>query len=210
MTPPSTPISTRSRSGERGNLASVYDAVAGRVNVHTTTHGNRTPTTPKSSPAKPFETAFDVRLAPEDVLFRQEGAPTRYAEYDIYWANEELQEGDLPDSDLLKAIHGYASRFYAAAARRTGADEVADEQSMDETALLAFGILLEEAGKHEIGSRGDLIFTEWEEEDDEDERPATKRRRLQNGESSEGEEDWGSEVQTEVEEYTEGEEQSEG
>jgi hypothetical protein len=31
---------------------------------------------------------------------------------------------------------------------------------MDETALLAFGILLEEAGNEVLGRRGDLVFTE--------------------------------------------------
>lgn len=31
---------------------------------------------------------------------------------------------------------------------------------MDETALLAFGILLEEASREALGRRGDLVFTE--------------------------------------------------
>ncbi len=31
---------------------------------------------------------------------------------------------------------------------------------MDETALLAFGILLEEASREALGTRGDLVFTE--------------------------------------------------
>lgn len=31
---------------------------------------------------------------------------------------------------------------------------------MDETALLAFGILLEEASRDALGKRGDLVFTE--------------------------------------------------
>ena len=35
-----------------------------------------------------------------------------------------------------------------------------DEKSMDETALLAFGILLEEAAREGLGKRGDLVFTE--------------------------------------------------
>lgn len=35
---------------------------------------------------------------------------------------------------------------------------------MDETALLAFGILLEEAGKAVLGRRGDLVFTEGVED----------------------------------------------
>lgn len=80
----------------------------------------------------------------------------------------------LPDSDMLKAIHGYASHFYAAlgaAARGPGIAESRsrssstniDEQSMDEMALLAFGILLEEAARDALGKRGDLVFTEGQE-----------------------------------------------
>jgi len=41
--------------------------------------------------------------------------------------------------------------------------ESADWCSMDETALLAFGILLEEAGREILGNTGDLVFTEGEE-----------------------------------------------
>ncbi len=163
----------------------------------------------------------DPTLAPEEVLFRRVGAPVRFAEKDIYHAHEALPDGGrdvLPDSDMVKAVHGYASHFYAGlAARRRGGDgdgdgdgdeeavrgseghegrrggrqrrrrrrrrgkeggegkEVVgeeeeeeeeeesgnvDEQSMDETALLAFGILLEEAGREVLGRRGDLVFTE--------------------------------------------------
>lgn len=35
-----------------------------------------------------------------------------------------------------------------------------DERSMDETALLAVGILLEEAGREALGKTGDMVFTE--------------------------------------------------
>lgn len=78
----------------------------------------------------------------------------------------------LPDSDLLKSVHRYSSKFYAAMGRRNrlllenGGSSAAigrrsvDERSMDETALLAFGILLEEAGREMLGRRGDLVFTE--------------------------------------------------
>ncbi|KAI1778071.1 hypothetical protein F4818DRAFT_284763 [Hypoxylon cercidicola] len=112
----------------------------------------------------------DPILAPEEVLFRRIGAPVRYAEKDIYQAHEELRDsgrGVLPDSDMLKAIHSYSSHFYTALAARR--DEAAvrnvDERSMDETALLAFGILLEETGREVLGRRGDLVFTEGVEVD---------------------------------------------
>jgi hypothetical protein len=110
----------------------------------------------------------DPRLAPEEVLFRREDAPVRYAEHDIYWANEDLPDGglgQLPNGDLLKSVHGYASRFYEAVAARLGppcvvGTRLVDERSMDETALLAFGILIEEACRDAIGKKGDLAFTE--------------------------------------------------
>lgn len=107
-------------------------------------------------------------LSPEEVLFRRAGAPIRYAEKDIYHAHEELPDGGrniLPDSDLLKTIHSYASQFYAdlpanKQAVRVETGEGLSERSMEETALLAFGILLEEAGCEALGRRGDLVFTE--------------------------------------------------
>lgn len=143
----------------------------------------------------------DPTLAPEDVLFRRIGAPVRFAEKDIYRAHEALpNEGRdvLPDSDMVKAMHNYASHFYtalAASARERKDDRCAsrggsrsrrkdenetrkgkgkgkgniDEQSMDETALLAFGILLEEVGREILGKKGDLVFTEGVEVDDEGE-----------------------------------------
>lgn len=39
--------------------------------------------------------------------------------------------------------------------------------SLDETALLAFGILMEEASREILGSTGDLVITEGEEVDEE-------------------------------------------
>jgi hypothetical protein len=69
---------------------------------------------------------------------------------------------------MLKAIHSYTSHFYSALARSDGHNgkndasrqRRIDERSMDETALLAFGILLEEAGRDVLGKRGDMVFTE--------------------------------------------------
>lgn len=101
-------------------------------------------------------------LGPDEVLFRRRGAPERYAEHDIYYSHERhlprAGRGVLPDSDLLKAIHSYSGQFYGA--HRHRGEPNTDECSMDETALLAFGILLEEAGREVLGRRGDLVFTE--------------------------------------------------
>jgi hypothetical protein len=130
----------------------------------------------------------DLPLGPDEILFRRKDAPERYAEHDIYFSHERdlprAGRGVLPDSDLLKAIHAYASHYYGAlAAGRgdTGGRRYSDasssagellgpgrgrldldlnERSMDETALLAFGILLEEAGRETLGRRGHLVFTE--------------------------------------------------
>lgn len=108
----------------------------------------------------------EIPLAPDEVLFRRKDAPERYLEHDIYYAHErDLPRGGqdvLPESDLLKAIHSYASSFYSTKSRdrHSVGDMNVASRSMDETALLAFGILLEEAGKEVLGRRGDLVFTE--------------------------------------------------
>ncbi|RWA14391.1 hypothetical protein EKO27_g746 [Xylaria grammica] len=153
----------------RRRQASVYDAVAGRV---TTTlpinsynsQGSRLKHHKRTSP----DSRRDPTLAPEEVLFKRAGAPIRYAEKDIYQAHEDLPDSGrniLPDSDLLKTIHSYASHFYGdlPANRqiiRSETGEGVSDRSMDETALLAFGILLEEASREALGKKGDLVFTE--------------------------------------------------
>ena len=94
------------------------------------------------------------------MLFRRSGAPVRYLENDIYWADRHLKnEQVLPDTDLLKAVHIYASDYYG---RALGTQGDVSFESMDETALLAVGILLEEAAKHVLGETGDLALVEGE------------------------------------------------
>ncbi|KAI6090558.1 hypothetical protein F4821DRAFT_20363 [Hypoxylon rubiginosum] len=162
------------RRKRRKRDANVYDAVAGRV---TTTR----PLSDRSGSEEPshhYRTSRDHMrdpiVPPEDLLFRRIGAPVRFAEKDIYQAHEDLRDGGrgvLPDSDMLKAIHSYSSYFYAArdGQQHRNISEVAvrniDERSMDETALLALGILLEETGREVLGRRGDLVFTEGVEVD---------------------------------------------
>ena len=58
----------------------------------------------------------------------------------------------------------YASDFYGRATSDKGA---CDFRSMDETALLALGILLEESAKHCLGEKGHLVFVEGQEDGDE-------------------------------------------
>jgi hypothetical protein len=143
---------------------------------------------------------------PDEVLFKRKDAPERYEEYDIYNSHErdlpQAGSGILPESDLLKAIHGYTSNFYGAMGRRRkhdiGDGIDVDESSMDETALIAFGILLEEATREVLGHTGEQVFTEGvddgepassailghtagysalSEESDPDTKPQPKRRR---------------------------------
>lgn len=106
-------------------------------------------------------------VAPDEALFRRRDAPTRYEEHDIYAADRELADRGirLPDSDLLGALHAYVSDFYAAMERK-GEDVRADWRSMDETALLGMGILLEEMCKEALGETGHLALLESEGEQD--------------------------------------------
>lgn len=94
------------------------------------------------------------------MLFRHKKAPTRYAESDIYFANERESKTDLPDSDVLKALHSYISDFYS---RATVSETTGIWRSFDESALLGFGILVEEAMREILGETGDLVFTEGDE-----------------------------------------------
>jgi len=92
-------------------------------------------------------------------LFRSKSAPTRYAECDIYFASEQTLSTNLPESDLLKALHSYTSSFYS---RTSGEGSAVDWRSMDDTALLALGILMEESSREILGESGDLALTEGE------------------------------------------------
>ncbi|KAL2159085.1 hypothetical protein VTH06DRAFT_2844 [Thermothelomyces fergusii] len=165
---------SRSSQRPRSRQANVFDAVAGRVTLNGAL-GDADDATSKSKrrlrATSDHYSSRNPRLAPEEALFRRKNAPVRYAEYDIYWASDDLPSaghGSLPDSDLLRSIHSYASKFYETATARLGPRCVVgtrniDERSMDESALLAFGILLEEASREALGKRGDVVFTEASE-----------------------------------------------
>ena len=119
------------------------------------------PDAPNTSTTRDTATSSSLPTPPDEVLFRRAGAPVRYEEDDIYWADRHLKkEQVLPDSDLLKALHIYASEYYSKALGTQG--DVSSE-SMEETALLALGILLEEAAEHVLGETGDMVLVEGEE-----------------------------------------------
>lgn len=63
--------------------------------------------------------------------------------------------GDLPDSDLLKAVHRYVAEFFEA----KGWEGVMG-RAMDESALLAIGVILEEWGRDMVGKEGGMVFAE--------------------------------------------------
>ena len=110
---------------------------------------------------------FRRKSAPEWLY----GANRTQGEEDLYWANEQLgAEQPLPESDLLKTLHVYASDFYGRATSDRG---TCDFRSMDETALLALGILMEESAKHCLGEKGHLVFVEGQEDVEENGDPGT-------------------------------------
>lgn len=127
------------------------------------------------SRTKQLDDTFKKPLTPEEVLFDDSRAPARYEEYDIYFANErELPHGGrgvLPENDGLKAIHEYSSSSYTrpedlcSASSTMGEPRSASLKSMDETALIAFGILMEESARHLLGRKGHEAFVVNENSD---------------------------------------------
>ncbi|KAL2421208.1 hypothetical protein ABEF95_006179 [Exophiala dermatitidis] len=126
---------------------SLYDVVAGRVGQNGFLSEEQT----RSQNVLP--------LAPEDVLLRSTRIPAQRI-LDSYDAVGELPSSEkIPDSELLKALHAYASDFYSCATPEGGRY---DFHSLDETALIAVGILLEEAVRSSLGENGDMVFVEPE------------------------------------------------
>lgn len=131
------------------------------------------PRHPFTSKNRDTLSSSSVAVPPEEVLFRRLGAPERFAEDDVYWrGSRNLREDQvLPDSDLLKALHSYASKFYGrmwggagsgSEGKGGGEGAGADFVSLDGTALLAMGILLEEWAGEVLGAEGDGAFVEGE------------------------------------------------
>lgn len=121
-------------------------------------------------------------VRPEEALFRRLNAPIRYEETDFYFAHEKLPSNrPLPNTDLLESVHAYSSDFYEHATPDGGRG---DYQSMDETALIAMGVLLEEMAKEALGKTGDLVLVEGEEILDDNERWRSQRSRSRKREST--------------------------
>ncbi|KAF2441317.1 hypothetical protein P171DRAFT_94270 [Karstenula rhodostoma CBS 690.94] len=137
--------------------ATVYDAVAGRV----TQSGIYEPTAAEQKRAT-------LRLRPDEVLFKRQSAPPRYEEADYYFAHRTLPPGQaLPSGDLLSALHEYIAQLHD---RNLPQDKEGPGswKSMDETALIAFGVLLEEATKATLGETGHLALVEAERSEEDE------------------------------------------
>ncbi|KAK6002298.1 hypothetical protein QM012_001936 [Aureobasidium pullulans] len=134
----------------------VYEAVAGKAGYESLLpNEKRTATKFRDTQTNSLQS-----VPPDEVLFRRHGAPERYEESDVYKAPHPITP--LPDSDLLKLLHRYASDFYSKATPDKGQ---VDFRSLDETALLALGILLEETAALHLGETGHSAFIEDENED---------------------------------------------
>lgn len=68
-----------------------------------------------------------------------------------YFASDNLPPDTLPNSDLLKDLHEYASHFYAKSMKAGSGGSERAFKSLDGTALLAMGILVEELARDALG-----------------------------------------------------------
>ncbi|KAF2647478.1 hypothetical protein K491DRAFT_558878, partial [Lophiostoma macrostomum CBS 122681] len=134
--------------------STLYDAVAGALSARGFISRDSFRPTDKTAPP----------LRPDEILYRAPNAPQRYEETDHYFAHAKLPpDQKLPSSDLLSALHGWFSNYY-------DRSQVSANQKvwnfMDETALIALGILMEESARELLGETGDLAFTEGVDEDE--------------------------------------------
>lgn len=131
-------------------IASVYDAVAGRIGFN------------GFLSASQLEAGVTA-LKPEEVLLRRVDAPSGVTRQ-YYNADESLKPDQiLPDAEVVTAVHKYAAGYYSAHAY---GEVNHNYRSLDETALIAFGILLEEAAAEGLGETADMVLVEPEGLDD--------------------------------------------
>lgn len=126
-----------SRNTRRGleTLNTCYDLVAARWTKPNT---DRTPARSVGQ--------TETLLAPEEFLLRRHAKLERYPFVD---------HSDLPDSDLLAAIHYYISKKVEEQSTRESA-----YRSFDLTALIAIGIEVEEAINELLGEYGHIMYAE--------------------------------------------------
>ncbi|KAJ5579727.1 uncharacterized protein N7459_005712 [Penicillium hispanicum] len=141
--------------------ATLYDAVAGRVNIH-----GFHPPAPVTSKYRDTASSGARDLRPEEALFRSKTLLKRFTENESYFAHEKLPvDRPLPSSEILEAVHAYTADYYQHLARKSGRY---DHYTMDETALLAVGILVEEMARDSLGQCGDLVLLEGQSSDEDE------------------------------------------
>ncbi|KAK6334168.1 hypothetical protein TWF696_002670 [Orbilia brochopaga] len=146
--PPSPPAQSakRKRTSQPYMLSTsnVYNAASSRITVA----------------GRPLNPSHTLPAAADEILFYNPTNPnfTLPDEVDKIMKDEGMLDA-LPDSDLLKAVHAYVADYYAA----KGWTDVG-ARSMDEGALIAIGVLLEEYCREMIGKQGDQVFVEQEEQ----------------------------------------------
>ncbi|TLD39202.1 meiotic nuclear division protein 1 [Venturia nashicola] len=150
------PTKNAEKSSKRRKV-SVFDAVAGRAG-----RNGFLATEPEYSRDRDTASSSTRPIPPDDILFSRKGARVRLADEDDYVGMNGL--GPIPPNYLLETTHRYLSRFYD---RPDIQRKPLHYKSMDGTALLALGILLEEALDQSLGETGHLAFlTAGEEEED--------------------------------------------
>lgn len=103
-----------------------------------------------------MRTGKEVRLPPDEALFRRYPAPDSLDRRTIYPSDAlDLPPGLIPDAELLRAIHLYAAQLFAGLGARS-ADRCWG--AFDGTALLAVGALVEEAVREMVGESGERAF----------------------------------------------------
>lgn len=106
---------------------------------------------PAASKYRDTASTGERTLAPEEVLIRRPHHLNNKLKGEPYFAHQRLpRKTRLPPSDMLAAIHAHAADFYKYGMQRWKAVY----QSLDESALLAFGILAEELCKELMGPGG--------------------------------------------------------
>lgn len=164
------------------NHTSIYDACAGRLTAE-----RFLPSPSRTSIRSTLTTTSRVPITPQEGLLGKQGAPILTEDVDWYSAHRKLPDQGrdiIPDGDLLEALHGYVSDFYEHLIEGDGSVDV-DWESLDETALMALGVLVEESVREGLGGQGHTVFVEGRsvkahngedgEEDDTSEDDAARR-----------------------------------
>ncbi|KAF2429936.1 hypothetical protein EJ08DRAFT_551770, partial [Tothia fuscella] len=128
----------------------IWDAVAGRVGPN----GWLDPE-PVYSKRRDTASSSTRPISAEDVYYSRKNTGERPERRD----DDDLAEDELPPSELTNALHRYVSRWMA---RPEIQRKYLHKKSFDFSAMLAFGILLDETIEESIEETGHLAFAEGE------------------------------------------------